>query len=244
MTMTTMTTTTATTATTTTATTGTNAPTAARAEGTSPPRVTNNLRAELTNLPNLITISRVALVPFVLLLIDNYSPLRTFLASLLYIGAAAGDALDGYLARKRNQVSVLGKFLDPLADKLIVTAVLVTMVALNRAPASVVVVLIGRDLAINGLRSIASAQGLVIAASDGGKIKTALQLVAIMMLLIHFRYPMLGAETLLGRSVSVDYHNVGLTVLYLSVIVSLVSGAEYIQKFFRAAWRSTRPPAP
>lgn len=236
---------TTTTATTTTAATGASAPAGGgRAEGVSPPRVTNNLRSELTNLPNLITIGRVALVPFVLLLIDNYSPLRTFLASLLYIGAAAGDALDGYLARKRNQVSVLGKFLDPLADKLIVTAVLVTMVALNRAPAWVVVVLIGRDLAINGLRSIASAQGLVIAASDGGKIKTALQLVAIMMLLIHFRYPMLGAETLLGQSVSVDYHNVGLTVLYLSVIVSLVSGAEYIQKFFSAAWRSTRPPAP
>ena len=209
------------------------------AEG-APARVTNNLRAELTNLPNLITIGRVALVPFVLLLIDNYSPLRTFLASLLYIGAAAGDALDGYLARKRNQVSVLGKFLDPLADKLIVTAVLVTMVALNRAPAGVVVVLIGRDLAINGLRSIASAQGLVIAASDGGKIKTALQLVAIMMLLIHFRYPVVGAELLLGETVSVDYHNVGRIVLYLSMIVSLVSGAEYLQKFFKVAWRSTR----
>ena len=157
-----------------------------------------NLRREITNLPNLVTISRVLLVPFVLLLIDNYNPLRTFLASMLYVGAAAGDALDGYLARKRNQVSVLGKFLDPLADKLIVTAVLVTMVALGRAPAWLVVVLIARDLAINGLRSIASAQGLVIAASDGGKIKTALQLVAIMMLLIHFQYPILGAESVLG----------------------------------------------
>jgi len=208
-----------------------------------PVRATNNLRAELTNLPNLVTIGRVVLVPFVLLLIDNYSPLRTFLASLMYLGAAAGDALDGYLARKRNQVSVLGKFLDPLADKLIVTAVLVTMVALHRAPAWVVVVLIGRDLAINGLRSIASAQGLVIAASDGGKIKTALQLVAIMMLLIHFRYPILGAETLLGQTVSVDYHNVGSIVLYLSVIVSLASGADYLHKFFRVAWRSSRPPS-
>ena len=87
---------------------------------------------------------------------------------------------------------MLGKFLDPLADKLIVTAVLVFMVALARVPAWVVVVLIARDLAVNGLRSVASAQGLVIAASDGGKIKTALQLVAIMMLLIHFRYPVLG----------------------------------------------------
>ncbi len=199
-----------------------------------------NLRRELTNLPNLITIGRVLLVPFVLLLIDNYNPLRTFLASLLYIGAAAGDALDGYLARKRNQVSVLGKFLDPLADKLIVTAVLVTMVALGRAPAWLVVVLIGRDLAINGLRSIASAQGLVIAASDGGKIKTALQLIAIMMLLIHFRYPILGTELLFGQPIAVDYHKVGQLVLYLSMIVSVVSAADYMRGFFSAAWRPAR----
>ena len=99
---------------------------------------------------------------------------------------------------------MLGKFLDPLADKLIVNAVLVYMVALGRVPAWVVVVLIGRDLAVNGLRSIASAQGLVIAASDGGKIKTALQLVAIMLLLIHFRYPALGV------GIPVDYHVAGL----------------------------------
>ena len=87
-----------------------------------------NLRREFTNLPNLVTMGRVALVPFVLLFIDNFSPLRSFIASLLYLGAAAGDALDGYLARSRGQVSMLGKFLDPLADKLIVTAVLVFMV--------------------------------------------------------------------------------------------------------------------
>src|SRR4029453_8425826 len=149
---------------------------------------------------------RVVLIPFVLLFIDNYNPLRTFIASLLWLVAAAGDFLDGYLARSRGQVSMLGKFLDPLADKLTVDAVLIFMVALGRVPAWVVVVLIGRDLAVNGLRSIASAQGLVIAASDGGKIKTAFQLVAIMLLLIHFTYPVLGAETLLGHSVPVDYH--------------------------------------
>ena len=100
-----------------------------------------NLRREFTNLPNLVTMGRVVLVPFVLIFIDNFSPLRSFIASLLYLGAAAGDALDGYLARSRGQVSMLGKFLDPLADKLIVTAVLVFMVALGRVPAWVVVVL-------------------------------------------------------------------------------------------------------
>jgi CDP-diacylglycerol--glycerol-3-phosphate 3-phosphatidyltransferase len=84
---------------------------------------------------------------------------------------------------------------------------------------------------------------MVIAASDGGKIKTALQLVAIMMLLIHFRYPMLGVELLVGQSVSVDYHNVGSIMLILSMVVSIASGAEYMWKFFSAAWRTPRRPA-
>jgi CDP-diacylglycerol--glycerol-3-phosphate 3-phosphatidyltransferase len=196
-----------------------------------------NLRREFTNLPNLVTMGRVVLVPFVLLFIDNFSPLRSFIASLLYLGAAAGDALDGYLARSRGEVSMLGKFLDPLADKLIVTAVLVFMVALGRVPAWVVVVLIARDLAINGLRSVASAQGLVIAASDGGKIKTALQLVAIMMLLVHFRYPALGTGIML------DYHRVGLVVLYISTVLSVFSGAEYLQKFYASVLRQSRSPS-
>jgi CDP-diacylglycerol--glycerol-3-phosphate 3-phosphatidyltransferase len=195
-----------------------------------------NLRREFTNLPNLVTMGRVVLVPFVLLFIDNFSPVRSFIASLLYLGAAAGDALDGYLARSRGEVSMLGKFLDPLADKLIVTAVLVFMVALGRVPAWIVVVLIARDLAINGLRSVASAQGLVIAASDGGKIKTALQLVAIMMLLIHFRYPVIGTHLQ-----PIDYHRVGLIVLYLSMAVSVLSGAQYLRDFFYAVLRQPRP---
>ncbi len=195
-----------------------------------------NLRREFTNLPNLVTMGRVVLVPFVLIFMDNFSPVRSFFASLLYLGAAVGDALDGYLARSRNEVSMLGKFLDPLADKLIVTAVLVFMVALGRVPAWVVVVLIARDLAVNGLRSVASAQGLVIAASDGGKIKTALQLVAIMMLLIHFRYPVLGTSIQ-----PIDYHHVGLIVLYLSMGVSLLSGGQYLRDFFYAVLRQPRP---
>jgi CDP-diacylglycerol--glycerol-3-phosphate 3-phosphatidyltransferase len=194
----------------------------------------SNIRREITNLPNLVTMGRVVVIPLVLLFIDNFNPLRTFIASLLYLVAAAGDFLDGYLARSRGQVSMLGKFLDPLADKLIVNAVLVYMVALGRVPAWLVVVIIARDLAVNGLRSIASAQGLVIAASDGGKIKTALQLVAIMLLLIHFRYPVLGV------GITVDYHVAGLWLLYLSTLASLYSGAQYMRHFLAAALKQSR----
>jgi len=193
-----------------------------------------DLRRELTNLPNLVTMSRVVMIPVILIFIDNFNPLRSFVASMLYLVAAAGDFLDGYLARSRGEVSMLGKFLDPLADKLLVTAVLVYMVALSRVPAWIVVVLIGRDLAISGLRSIAAAQGLVIAASDGGKIKTALQLVAIMMLLVYFRYPVLGT------SIMLDYYVVGNWILFISMGVSLFSGVQYLRHFLAAALRQSR----
>ena len=194
----------------------------------------SNLRREITNLPNLVTMGRVLLIPAVLYFMDNFNPLRTFIASLLWLVAAAGDFLDGYLARSRGQVSMLGKFLDPLADKLTVNAVLIFMVALGRVPAWLVVVIIGRDLAVNGLRSIASAQGLVIAASGGGKIKTALQLVAIMLLLIHFEYPALGVGE------NVDYHKAGWWLLALSTVISLYSGAEYMKHFLSAALKQSR----
>lgn len=177
---------------------------------------------------------RVLLIPGVLVFIDNFSPVRSFIAGVLYLVAAAGDWLDGYLARSRGQVSVLGKFLDPLADKLMVTAALVFMVQLGRVPAWLVVLLIARDLAITGLRSIASAEGMIIAASDGGKIKTALQLVAVSMLLVHFQYPVLGF------GFSVDYHDAGLVILYISAAVSLLSAVDYVRGFVRVVGRQAR----
>jgi len=195
------------------------------------------LRSQFTNAPNLVTMGRVLLVPVVLVLIDNFSPVRSFIAGVLYLVAAAGDGLDGYLARSRGDVTVLGKFLDPLADKLMVTAVLVFMVALGRVPAWIVVLLIARDLAITGLRSIASSQGLVIAASEGGKIKTALQLVAITLLIIHFRYPLLG----LGDSI--DYHKVGMALLYLSLAMSISSAVGYVRGFLRVLGDAPAPSA-
>ena len=132
-------------------------------------------------------------------------------------------------------MSTLGKFLDPLADKLTVTAVLVYMVALSRVPAWVVVVIIARDLAVNGLRSVASAQGLVISASDSGKIKTALQLVA-----VHdaaHRLPLSGA----GDWRTVDYQRAGLIVLYrFHGRVAVLDGAVHAQLPVGGAGRGAR----
>jgi CDP-diacylglycerol--glycerol-3-phosphate 3-phosphatidyltransferase len=197
-----------------------------------------NLRAEFTNLPNILTMARVAVVPLVLYFIDNYSPTRSFIATMLYIAASVTDFLDGYLARRRGQVSVLGKFLDPLADKLIVMAALVFLVAAGRAPAWLAVALEARELAVTGLRGIATQEGLVIAASYGGKSKTALQLVGILFLLVHFRYPLLGFP-----GIEVDYHAVGLYTLYLSLVMSVFSAVEYVKLFAEAVKRQSRPVA-
>jgi len=197
-----------------------------------------NLGSQLTNAPNLVTMGRVLFVPGVLFYMDNYSPIRSFIAAILYLIASAGDGIDGYLARSRGQVSVLGKFLDPVADKLMVTAVLVYMVGLGRVPAWLVVALTARDFAITGLRSIASSEGIIIAASKGGKIKTALQLSAITMLLIHFRYP------ILWLNVSIDYNAVGLVILYISLGVSLVSAFDYVAGFFRTMNSGSRNDSP
>jgi len=197
-----------------------------------------DLTRQLTSPPNLVTMGRCLLIPAILALMDNFSPVRSFIACLLYLVAAAGDALDGYLARSRGEVTVLGKFLDPLADKLLVTAVLVYLVELGRVPAWVVVVLIARDLGITGLRSIASAEGLVIAASEGGKIKTAFQFTGSLMLIIHFRYPLLGLDMR-----PIDFHVVGLWILYLSMLMSLLSAFGYVRLFAKAV-AATSPSEP
>jgi CDP-diacylglycerol--glycerol-3-phosphate 3-phosphatidyltransferase len=190
-----------------------------------------SLRQEITDLPNVITLIRIGLIPPVLLSIDNYNPRLSALSCILFLVAAASDALDGYLARRMGMVTVIGKFLDPLADKLIVLSTLVVLAAASRAPAWLVVVLMARELAVTGLRSIASQRGWVIAAGRGGKIKTALQLIGISFLLIHFSYSILFFDYRL------DFHEVGIYLLYLSLIISVLSAFEYFQFFAEAARR-------
>jgi CDP-diacylglycerol--glycerol-3-phosphate 3-phosphatidyltransferase len=206
-------------------------------------RRATNLAAESRYLPNLLTMGRILCIPFVLLFIDNYSPVRSFVATLIYVGAALTDFLDGYLARKRKQISVLGKFLDPLADKLLVTSVLVYLAAMDRCPAWLVVALLARELAVTGLRSIATTEGLVISASDSGKQKTALQLVGTLFLLIHFKYPVWGLERVTFRDepLVVDFHAVGIITLYLALAMSWISALDYFLKFVRAVQKQSAP---
>jgi len=189
------------------------------------------LRQEITDLPNLITLSRIALIPLVVVWIDDYSPGWSAISCLVFLVAALSDALDGWLARRLGLVTVVGKFLDPLADKLIVLSTLVALVAHERVPAWLVILLMSRELAVTTLRAIASQEGFVIAAGAGGKAKTALQLVGISFLLVHFDYPLLGFDRTL------DFHQIGIYLLYLSLIMSVLSAAEYFKFFVDAAAR-------
>ncbi len=175
--------------------------------------------------------ARVAIIPVVLWLLDQGTPKACVWAAIVYGMAALTDLLDGYLARRLNVVSVLGKFLDPLADKLLVMASLIWMVPMGRIPPWAVVLLLAREISITGLRSIASSEGVVIAAGDGGKSKTALQMIGILCLIIGYPYHLTLGFYDLG---TVDLVLVGRWLVYVSLIFSLTSAFQYVGLFAEA----------
>lgn len=189
------------------------------------------LAQDALNLPNLLTMGRVVLIPFCLWLLDQDTPRTGFWASMAFTGAALTDVLDGWLARKLNVVSVLGKLLDPLADKLIVMATLVWLVPMGRIPAWTVVVLLARELSVTALRSVAASEGVVIAAGQEGKTKTALQMLGIILLLVGYPYHL----AYLGLDMGVvDFVKVGRILVYLSLVFSMASAAQYLRLFGEA----------
>jgi CDP-diacylglycerol---glycerol-3-phosphate 3-phosphatidyltransferase len=183
------------------------------------------------NVPNLLTFARILMIPAVLVLLSRGAPRDCFWAAAVYSLAAITDLLDGWLARRQGLVSVLGKFLDPLADKLIVAATLVWMVPMGRIAAWAVVLLISREITITALRSIASSEGLIIAAGDGGKAKTALQMIGIVCLILGYPYQIHIGVLDLGR---LDLIHVGRLLIYLSLFFSLASAAQYMGLFVDA----------
>lgn len=199
------------------------------------PRV-RGLKEDAFNLPNILTMLRIVMIPIVMLMLQEGTPAMNFWAGWVYTAATITDALDGYLARKRGLVSVVGKFLDPLADKLLVMATLVLMVGMGRVPAWIVVVILARELSISMLRMIASTEGVVIAAGEGGKAKTALQMVAVLFLMLHHRY--LVDFWFVERFV--DFNVAGLWLLYLSVVFAITSAGEYVKLFVEAVYAKDR----
>lgn len=188
----------------------------------------STLKQDAFNLPNLLTMARVAIIPLVLWLLNEGTPKACVWAALVYSAAALTDLLDGYLARRMNIVSVLGKFLDPLADKLLVMASLVWMVPMGRIPEWAVVLLLAREISITALRSIASSEGLVLAAIRGGKSKTALQMVGILCLIIGYPYHLSLGFYDLGI---VDLVPVGRVLVYVSLFFSVTSAFQYVGVF-------------
>ncbi|MDR2725169.1 MAG: CDP-diacylglycerol--glycerol-3-phosphate 3-phosphatidyltransferase [Candidatus Adiutrix sp.] len=176
-------------------------------------------------LPNAVTLGRLAAVPLIVWLLTVYHDGGEFisaLTALIYLVAALTDLLDGYLARRFNLVSILGAFLDPLADKLLVASALIMLLPLGRVPAWVVFLIVAREMAVTGLRAVAAEKGLVISASESAKRKTLAQNIALFCLLWH--HPLLWADTAL----------VGTVILYVALAVTYWSAFLYFRDYFRA----------
>ena len=186
------------------------------------------------NLANKLTMLRIFLVPIFLIFIAMKGiPYGTILATLVFIIASLTDQLDGYIARSRNQVTTFGKFMDPLADKLLVTSALISLVELGLIPSYAAIIIIAREFAVSGLRTIAASEGKIIAASWWGKIKTVIQIIAIVLLLIKVNIetsPYL-ASLINNNSALNKFFEVTPTVfLYLAVIITIISGIDYFIK--------------
>ena len=184
-------------------------------------------RKNLINLPNMLTYLRIASIPLIVVLLMPPSSGRALnLAFILYVMASTTDYLDGILARRHNLVTSVGKLLDPLADKLLTSAVLIMLIPLDRVEAWVVFLIIGREITITGLRSIAASRGLILDASRMGKRKMVSQTAAILLLLLSI------------QSVESTLHTAGTLFLWLSVILGYWSAAGYFQDFYREVKRS------
>ena len=200
------------------------------------------------NLPNALTLLRIFMVPILVVVLLTppgtwiavqrfameygrwiadaaawLSEWREMVGVVVFLLAASTDWLDGYLARRRDEVTTLGKLLDPIADKLLTTSAFISLVELGLAPAWMVVVIVGREFVVSGLRSVAATRGLVIAASPWGKFKTVAQVIAIVLLILTHTLEGLGG-----------FGFFGVTALWLVMLVALVSMVQYLLHFARA----------
>lgn len=178
------------------------------------------------NLPNALTLLRIFLVPVLVVLLLTRAQHGLFAGAMVFGVAVATDYLDGFLARRRNEVTRLGMLLDPIADKLLTAAAFLSLVEMGRVPAWMVMIILGRELAVTGLRNVAAGRGILIPASPLGKGKMVSQVVAIFLLLLGEPFPLLE-----GPAIVVLWAVVGLTV---------VSGGAYFWRF----WRDVVRPAP
>lgn len=178
-------------------------------------------KSKAWNLPNAISIVRILAAPALILLLLSPDKKTSLVAAIVFAAAALTDWLDGYLARRMGVETTFGKFLDPLADKLLIVTCLVMLIPLGRVPAWMAALIIGREIAVTGLRAMASHEGVVIAADRLGKYKTVFQIAAVTALLIHYK--------LLG----VDFQAIGMVFLWIALIFTIWSGVGYFVRFLK-----------
>ena len=186
------------------------------------------------NLANKLTILRIFLVPvFLIFIAIKGIPYGTFIATVIFIIASLTDKLDGYIARSRNQITRFGKFMDPLADKLLVTSALISLVEFQVIPSWAAIIIIAREFAVSGLRTIAASEGIVIAASYWGKLKTVTQIVTIVILLLKIN---IATSITLTNALNSSaffrafFEYVPNIALAAAVIITIISGVDYFIK--------------
>lgn len=179
-------------------------------------------RNQIMTLPNGVTILRVIAIPFILVLLFYPSRSYQIVTALLFFGAAITDTLDGYLARRRGMVTTLGKFLDPLADKLLIVTALIALIPARDIPIWMVIVIVGREIAVTGLRGIAVSQDIVISASLWGKYKTFFEGTAIFFFILN------------GGFASFNFHWLGIGLLWVALLLAVISGVDYFQRFLKS----------
>ena len=186
------------------------------------------------NLPNYITLTRILSIPVLIwVLTSNYfsstNGERELIASFIFIAASITDAIDGYLARKRAQVTTIGMLLDPVADKLLIAAAFITLVQFNPriVPAWMAVIIIGREFLVSGLRSIAASEGFTIQASDLGKAKMLVQIITVVAAIIDHHWTRLPWYFL-----NLPVHRIAVVSIWVMVVLSLVSAADYFIAFW------------
>jgi CDP-diacylglycerol--glycerol-3-phosphate 3-phosphatidyltransferase len=175
------------------------------------------------NVPNLLSISRILAVPVFIVLMLEPTPLRALLAGIVFSIASATDWLDGYLARKWGQVTKIGKLLDPIADKILVASALIMLVDIARIPSWIAIVIIGREIAITGLRAMAASEGIVIEAENMGKWKVGAQITAVLCLVLDYH---LGTDWI---------SDVGRIAIFIAMILAVISGMRYIIDYWKRA---------
>ena len=178
-------------------------------------------RQQIMTLPNGLTILRVIAIPFILVMLFSPGQIHRFFTALLFFAAAITDTFDGYLARRRGLVTTLGTFLDPLADKLLIVTALIALIPARDIPFWMVIVIVGREIAVTGLRGIAGAQNIVISASRWGKYKTFFEGTAIFFFITA------------GKGASFNLYWVGIVLLWVAMLLAVISAVDYFQKFLK-----------